>query len=215
MNDTVKNSPVLIDRANDVSAFCSVNPSHYVITGVYANDKGTEASDGYIAIRVPFVETSAEEFPACANAGSERLPAIIPVKPLKEAISKAASHKSNLSVLNCVRLSSSKAGDKVQFVLNDLDTERVIETRPIEGQFPKLDAVWPDKKPDLTIELSAELLSTIVDYALKHGEEFSKERWKYHTVKFAFNDELSPVRFTVQIADGRKAEGVLMPCRMS
>lgn len=226
MNDQVNpTAPVLIDGANDITAFASTDENRYVLNGVYMNGKGTEATNGRIAIRVPFVMMGAEEFPPVKGATAEREPVIIPTKAFKEAISNAGKVKSTLPVLNCVRVSTFReqrtvidpktkaetveTETKAQLATTDLDASRVIETRVVDGNYPNIAQVYPNDEPKLTISLSAVYVKMIAEYALKHGKSDQAP------ITFRFTDELSGVRFDIPLEDGRKAEGVLMPMRLS
>jgi DNA polymerase III sliding clamp (beta) subunit (PCNA family) len=159
---------------------------------------------------VPYVGTPHEEFPAIPNVTHEREHATIPSKIFQEALAKAGKGCS-LPVLNCVRISTRKEANgtiKAQLATTDLDTNRVLETKCIDGQFPNTDQVIPQEAPTLSIALGADLINRIAEYALKHGA-------KAKAITFHFTDALSPARFDVPLEGGRVAKGVLMPMRMS
>lgn len=210
-NEKNNEKPVLLDRANDISAFASTDESRYVINGIFVNGKTTEATDGRILIRVPFVETPHDEFPVVANVTHQREQVIVPIKPLKEALAKADANKSKLPVLNCVRVSTRNnvSGLKIQMATTDLENERLIESKPIDGNYPNIDQVIPTAEPTLAICFSANYLKLIADYAIRHG------KGDQHPVVFKFTDALSALRYEVKLEDGRTAVGVLMPMRMS
>lgn len=204
----------LIDAANDISAFASKDEKRYALNGIHCADRFTEATDGRILMRVPYVPIEASEFPQCSTPQTFTPGVIVPTRPYVEAL-KNAGRNSNLPVLNTVKLSDNGAPGKVMLTAHDLDNERIIAARTVEGTYPDTDQVWPDKDRKVqAIELSAELLKVLADYAIRHGREHGSS-WKYHTVRLEIVDELSPVTFAVNLPDGRKAEGVMMPCRMS
>lgn len=204
--------PVLLDAACDVGDFASGDPTRYGINGVHVTANGVEATDGRIALRVPFSLIDSENFPPIAGTSNERVDANIPLAPLREALKQAAKGKSSIPALNMVRFSTTAAGDKAQLATTDLDNERVINAKVIDGQFPKIDQVWPTEEPSLSICLSAELLVKICAWSVKHGQTDSEGNT---SIRFDFIDNLSCVRFSVRLEDGRDAKGVLMPMRMS
>lgn len=197
----------LIDKANDISAFASDEPSRCVIQGIHLDRRFTEATDGKIMIRVPYVTTPATEYPAIDRVSDELTDSIVNVKAFTDAI-KAAPKSKNLPVLQTVRLSSNAKGDKVQLATTDLDDARVVESKRIEGKYPNTDAVWPEQPDGKSICLSGELLKRIADYAIKHGKDDAP-------IRLTMTDEFSPVTFAIKLEDGREAKGVLMPMRMS
>lgn len=225
MQDTTKQQPPpaaatqsavqLIDKANDISAFASRDANRYVLNGIYANGKGTEATDGHVCIRVPFVALDVATFPTIENVSDEREAVILPVKAVQEAIRNAGT-RSIQPALNCVRLSTVKRGDSVraQFATTDLDSNRVVETKAIEGAYPSLDVVWPTAEPTLSISVNATILKQIADYAIKHGLATGSREDEY-AVRLDFTDNLSAIRFAITLTDGRKATGVAMPMRMA
>lgn len=205
-NDKVE----LLDKANDVSAFAGTDPARRVITGVYANGKGVEASDGRVLIRVPYVQIDASEFPdAGGTLAKDRKAAIIPTKALQEAL-QSTPKRVTLPILACVRLAT--AGEKIQLATTDLETSRVIEATPIEGNFPDVRQCIPESPATLTIAFAADVLKRIADYALKHGAETGNAG---PTVKFELIASTDAARFSIQLKDQRVAEGVLMPVRIT
>lgn len=209
MNDTV----TLIDRANDVSAFASTDKNRHILNGVYMNGKGTEATDGRVCIRVPYSQIGAEEFPPVASASNERQCAIVPTKSFQDAI-RTIPKGMTLPVLHCLRVSTRQHGSNLvaQLTTTDLDQTRVTESKTIDGTYPNLETVWPKDEPKFSIAISAEVLKKVVDYAAKNGLE---DGHGYHVINFHFTDNLSAVRFSIPLEDGRKAEGVAMPMRMT
>lgn len=211
--------PVLLDRANDVSAFASSNPNRIVLQGVHANGEGVEATDGTIYIRVPYVQIDPAEFPPVKSASDERKCALLPVKALKEALKTIP--KSNLPVLNTVRLSTveetyEKAPPtlKAQLATTDLDAQRVIETRCWEGEYPATQGIIPEhpKNVKRRIAINALNLKRIAEYALAHGA--NPNGCVAPPVVFEFAQATESIKFEINLVDGRKAEGCVMPVRL-
>lgn len=205
-----KQTAVLIDRANDVSEFASKDARRFVLNGVYMNGKGTEATDGRVAIRVPYVAIDPVEFPQIANLPEERECAIVPTKAFKEAIATIPKGMA-LPVLECMRVSTRKDGPNVmaQMATTDLDRSRVIEAKTVDGNYPNIDQVLAkNKDPKLRICISAAILKQVADYTLKHCD-------KNIGVQFEFQDEFCSIHFSMVLDDGRRVEGCMMPMRMS
>lgn len=204
-------TPKLIDAANDVSAFASTDDTRFTIKSIHFTDAGTEATNGRICIRVPYPAIDVKDFPPVAGVGDEMLDCIVPPGAVKEALAKVPKRMS-LPVLQTVRVSAVNSGvNKAQFAVTDLDVERVTTARLIDGQYPSLQKVWPTEEPKLSIALSAHLLKAVCEYAIKHGKE-SGDCSPFINLRFI--DHLSPVRFDFPLADGRRADGVVMPSRM-
>lgn len=209
-----KLTPILLDAANDLSAFCSKDEKRQILQGIHVNGC-TEACDGRILIRVPFVPIPADEFPPVSTASNDRKDCIIPAKQLTEALSKAKGM--TLPVLNTVRLST-RPGEgtaplRAQLVTTDLDNQRMIEAKTIDGNYPNTEQVIPKDEPKLSICLSSTYLRKIADYAEKHGVDKHGDN-QGCPIRIDLVDELSPARFTIPLHDGRQAKIVLMPMRM-
>lgn len=214
---TETTTPVLLDAACNVAAFASTDPKRYVINGVHVTREYAEATDGKMLIRVPLPKTDPAEFPP-TTAPSEFAPGqILLVKPLLEALKSAkdAGRSCPLPICAMVRLSSSPAvGEKpakLHLTTSDIDNERTIVVKPIEGSYPNVNQAIPTAEPKFSITLSADLLAEIAKYAIAHGQS---DKHDNHGIRFDFLDSTDPVRFSINLPDGRKTTGVLMPMRM-
>lgn len=203
--------PRLIDAANDITSFASTDSARYVLNGVHCTQDYTEACDGMLLIRVPYATIPAGDFPPVKAAGPELKDCIIPSKAIVESI-KNAGRNSTLPVLNMVHVSTN-GDDRATLATTDLDNERTLRPKLIEGKYPDTEQVIPVWAPTLTISLGAELLATIAAYAKKHGKDGDAKGGS--AINLEFKDTLSPCRFSITLEDGRKATGVLMPMRPS
>lgn len=203
-------NPILLSKEHDITAFASSDPGRYVLQSVHYNAKGqfVEATNGRQLIRVPV--QSSEEFPPITGANGEPTPdCILPIAPLKKAI--ASIPKSNsLPILGHVAVTAVAGGPlKVRLTTNDLDTENSAVVRAIDGNYPNTNQVIPTKPADFTIGLSPAELQIIVAYAAKHAKEDKA------AIRFEFNDDCSPVRWSITTAENRQVTGVLIPMRLS
>lgn len=203
---------ILLTKEHDIAAFCSTDPTRYVITGIHYNQKAKrlEATTGTILVNVPVIEKEREDLSPLGNSEAEPLEAIIPLPAFKKALGNIP--KSNLPDLEAMRMDSN---GKVTFTTCDLDTTQNVSTKPIDGQYPNVQNVIPakDESYTLSIGLNANLLALIAAYAQKHVKEGGNGE---QIVKFHFKDNLSPVLFEmVTEKNNLKVEGVLMPCRMA
>lgn len=208
-----ENSPArLIDVACDITAFCSTDHNRYALHGVHFTPNGIEATDGKIAIRVPYPGTPAEEFPKVPGVTDNLSPVLVQSGVLKDAI-KGTMKKANLPVLTMARVSTWEDNGRrnIQLATTDLEKTNVIQAIPMDASFPSLDTVWPTEKPKFSITLGPDLLKRLADYASKHGLDLKDGP----AIRFDFTDEVSPVRATVKLKDGRDAHALLCPMRMS
>lgn len=201
-------NPILLSKEHDITAFASNDPGRYVLQSVHYDAKGqfVEATNGRQLIRVP-VQAS-EEFPPITGANGSPAPdCIIPIAPLRKAI--ASIPKCNLPILGHVAVTAvENEPSKIRLTTNDLDTENSAVVRTIEANYPRTDQVIPDKAPEFAIALSALELQKIVAYAAKHGSGEC-------AIRFEFNSDLDPVRWSVTTQETRKVSGVLMPMRLT
>lgn len=207
--------PVFLDAACNIAAFASTEPSRYVINGIHITRDYAEATDGRMLIRVPLPAVDVESFPPTSAPTEFTGNQILPVKPLQEALrsAKEAGRAASLPICSMIRISSSPAAGekpgKLHLTTNDLENERTIAAKPIDGDYPNVDQVIPTADPTFSITLSADLLIEIAKYAIAHNDR------EHHPVRLDFLDNTDPVRFSIQLPDSRKATGVLMPMRMS
>jgi len=197
---------VLLSKEHDITAFASDDPSRFVIQGIHYNATAgcVEATNGRQLIRVP-VERS-EDFPPVSGAFTPASDVIIPSAPYKKALAGIPRSKT-LPIIENVALSAVN-GSKVRLTTNDLDNENSVVAKAIEGNYPRLDLVIPTKPPVFTIALSAYELRIIADYFARHSDATA-------AVTFQFTADTEPVRFAGTLASGKRATGVLIPCRLT
>ncbi len=202
---------VLLGKEHDITAFASTDTSRFVLNSVHYNEKAQclEATNGHFLIRVP-VEVDGGDFPPLSGQTIAPVDCILPIAPFKKALTSIPNGGS-LDILKHVALSSSDGG-KVRLTTNDLYTENNVVTKPIEGNYPKCDAVIPTEPAKFAIALDPSLLKTVVEYFAKHNSEKARAiRLEFTTL----DDDKSPVRITGTLASGKQALAILMPMRLS
>lgn len=204
---------ILLKKHHDITMFASNDGARYAISGVHYHPvkKFMEATNGRILIRVPVVEEFNNEFPPVKGAGVG-LPeeCQIPPAALKKALANIPT-KHNLPILECARLDTVKNEHgviKATITATDLDDEQAVTSKSIDAQYPNTEQVVPKDPPKFKICLAPKYVKLIAEYAVKHATETSG-------IVMEFTDELSPMCFHIDIGNGQKASGVLMPMRLS
>lgn len=198
---------ILLKPEHNVTSFASTDDNRYILQSVHYNKEkqAIEATDGKIAIRVPVEKDEKEIFPPIENS-NEAQDSIIPADKFEKVI-KSMPRKKSLDVLNSVVLSSTDK-NKIVLTTNDLDQQNDVKIKDIEGSYPNIDAILPKAENcKLKIAISAEILKSLVDYALKNSKD------NLSPIYFSFEDNLSTVGFEVITNSGR-AHGAFMPMRM-
>lgn len=203
--------PILIDKANDIGAFCSLEASRFTLQGIHFTKDKTVATDNKVLIEVPYSQLEVEDFPPVEVSDAFQPGVIIPAKAVKEAL-KTTIHKSNLPTLGCVRVASATK-DKAALTTTDLDNERTLATKLIDGTYPNTEQLWAAlKPPQMKVALNAKLLKKIAEYALANGKVDHKGDI---AINIEIADEMSTMAFSIYLEDGRKARGLLMSMRIS
>lgn len=221
-NDETNKGAVLLRRHHDITPFCSTDAARYVLLGVhYHPAKGIlEASNGKVAIRVPVERQEEKDLPAGLATGETAPPAecIIPAGTLIKAI-KNIPNGSTPPPMQVARLDT-PTNNSIALTTTDLENDQAIKVRPIDGQFPNIDQVWPTRDTVVEMAFDPELLAVVVNYAKKHGTE--KARSLKLTVHRGSLDKdgqsvIGPVEFSVVVSTDPlvQAKGVLMPMRLS
>lgn len=221
MSETKSGKAVLLGRHHDVTAFCSTDASRYVIQGVHFNAEArrVEACDGHVAIRVPVCER-VEDFPLVSTVSKETSDCILAPETVKKGLANI-SKGGVLPIVNYAQLTTVQNGEvsKATVTATDLDAEQAVTGKVIDGKYPNLDAVWPDKPATFAICLDANQLKRIAEYAVKHGVETKEAGRSTTAIRLEFTDEFSPMRFSIVLDDPLgehpKAEGLLMPIRLA
>lgn len=202
---------ILLAKEHDITAFVSSDPARPNINGVHFNaaKNRLEATDGRILAVINVVES--EEFPPVKGGETAQpLACIIPSLTLRKGLANIPKRHS-LPILEHAKLDSN---GKVTLTTTDLDNEQSVTGKPIDGQYPNVDAVIPKQDDYRAICLDANAVAVICEWAKKHGK-VSRQQWQTQDIRFEIKDELSPVLFTVRSESGLELKGVLMPCRMS
>jgi DNA polymerase III sliding clamp (beta) subunit (PCNA family) len=198
---------VLLQSEHDITSFASKDPTRYILNGVHFNaeKERLEATDGKILIHIPVNKLPVDNLPAPLNQESESKSVVIPKDKFQKAIRNIVK-KTKLEVLKNARLDSSKK-ERVTLTTTDLDCEQVVSTRPIEGEFPQIEQVFPAGDPKMTIIIAPGLLQKIATYACMYGK-------KNTGIKFEFRGNFDQIVFHITTKNDHKAVGVVMPIRL-
>jgi DNA polymerase III sliding clamp (beta) subunit (PCNA family) len=195
-------TPKLIDKANDISAFASSDEERLILTGIHFSETHTEATNGCVAIMVPYAPQDQTEFDF--EAPKDLVPGtIVSAEKVKEAIKSIP--KSENPNLNAARVSRD---GNAHFLTYDGGTARTISTPVIEGDYPDIRTVFPSEPPILSVMINAELLYRVAKYAKDNASAAGD-----YGINLEFVDPFTPVRFGVVLPDGRVAQGALMPLK--
>lgn len=195
VNQAKKTFPArMIDAANDISGFASTNnDTRLILCGVHFTEQYTEATDGTIAVRVPYLDEDGE-------TGASLEDCVVPSNIIEQSL--AISEKAKVCV------STEQSGETV-FARSGKRQEVVIRGETVETiiPYPKTDKIFEVPEPKMKITIGFELLGRLCDYLRKHGCEANG-------ITFCLTGELDSVTFTGVLKDGRKIKGVLMPWRV-
>ncbi len=218
-NDNNSGPAMLVGKHHDITAFASTDETRFALCGVHYNakEKRLEATDGNMAIRVPVCER-VEDFPVTKAGEATLADCIIPIPAFKRAlgnIKDAAKNARFAPILAHAKLSGNGDG-KVTFATTDNDTEQAVTAKWVDAQYPNVAQCWPIEEPKLSIELSANILRRIADYAEKCSKSDATGNV---AVRLEFTDSTSAVRFSFYLENALgeevKAEGIAMPMRLS
>lgn len=144
-----------------IASFASKEASRYTLQGILVTPDATVVTNGHYLV---WVSNSPEhkaadypQVPGFAGASDTFTPFILS-RDEALAIAKVTPSKEKIPVLNHVAI----AADSSAMAVTDLDRPQVFPVRPVEGQFPKYDAVIP-KFDDAVMQISvnAEYLAQI------------------------------------------------------
>lgn len=203
---------MLIPRvASVVTSHASKTRGAYALNGVLIERTATGprvvAGDGHRLIAVTWTEPDAAEYPEkpvdLAPRSTTRT--IIPTKDF-EAACKAAP-KSHRPILNVVALEESSVNGTVRLFSTDLDADRDVTVRTVEGEYPDVDQVIPPAgrakvtrvafNPSYMIETCKALLAV-------------SDRGNV-AVTLEIDGPDRPMKLTAKNADGVEAVAVIMP----
>lgn len=202
---------MLLNKLNfAVLPFASKEDSRYTLKGILVTDKETVATDGHRLARIT-VPTDAKEENYPDVAGFEKhaefTPFILPVDAAKEIVKTVPNNRS-IPIINHARVSSNGA---VQVVTTDLDNPRLFAPRPLTGQFPNWQAVFPlpEKEPVASVTLNGNYL---VD-AAKAAGMFNDRSHALKLKIYDSNGNKTVVISAESAETGQRFDCVIMPMR--
>lgn len=211
-----KNFPAkMIDAACDVSGFCSKDESRGLLKGIHFTENTVEATDGLIAIVLPYPELETAGFPSITGTEDNMIESVLPADEVTKALNNIPK-KSNYAAIKAAKLNAK--GDDIQISTTNLDNQQTVNVKTITGDYPDLEAyeaeLWQGEAAKFNIHLSGAVLKKLIDYVGKHGQKRQTGIFKNYTpIKFSFYDDLSAVKVSFQLEDDREAKVFFMPCR--
>jgi len=170
-----------INKAQQAVAYCaSKDDARPILTNVCIRDGEMIAADGFIMAR-----TKVEgEFTTDHDT-------LIPA----QSILQAKNGKTPINV--------KQEGERIELSGSN---PNIIATTVGTGSFPKVDSLYPQDEPKLTIGMSKEVLSKIVKMMTDGGD----------MVRFTFYDDSSPIVYNIGNRYGNSTDyminGLAMPC---
>ena len=131
---------LLLKPHHQIAKFASADESRYAICGVHFNiaDRMVEATNGRLLMRVPFGDGDPTEFPGCDSSLTQGVKeCTVPSEPYAEAFKAVSKNQAILPVLQTLLVASDGLKDgRVSLTANDLDTERIVNSKCIPAHFP-------------------------------------------------------------------------------
>lgn len=197
----------------ELTKFASQDQSRLALTAVNLRKEYAEATDGHILARVEMPQADPEDFPQITNGrtiatdnGGARL---VPADFLNK-VAKALPKKSTLPILTMAPVLE-EDDDRERFVsvaVTDLENMQIMTTRPAEGTYPTTDQVVKGlpRSTDREIYLDPELVRDVAAWLVRHKAS-NQVRWCIP------KEPTRPVTVQAKLADGRRADFVIMPLR--
>ncbi|MCL6578016.1 MAG: hypothetical protein K6T73_01335 [Candidatus Bathyarchaeota archaeon] len=183
------------------------NLSH--LDGIHVINEYTEATDGYILVRLTNPNLDPNEFPETPGYGfEEKINYILPKDDLKNV---KPVKKSSYSILSHVCLSHENG--MVLLSTTDLSSMQTVKVRPTDAQYPETENVIdnsiedPNDKSWIKFSLDAHLLKKLCDYVSKTSKNLAP-------ITFWVKDGESALQFKFRISEtAQEGRGIIMPCR--
>ena len=146
-------------------------------SGILLTPHYTAGTDGkrLLIVSNPKQNGGEEDFPVTENGEkglSQFAPVIISAEDAS-SIEKKIPKKVCMPILKCAALLPGSNG-KARFFTTDLNSSQVTTVSTLEENFPKLNCIWPHKKPSLSITFTMDLLFGLLSTMKKAGLESAK-----------------------------------------
>ena len=198
---------VLLSQASlEVTAFACKDQSRYGLNGLHITDKFVEATEGHILLRLYHEEVDPDNFPDTPGEYFQSgLNCVLPAEDLKKvAVPKKVG---SFPILKNACLTQDNGAILVS--TTDLSSMQTVKIRPLETEYPDTDQFLKEPEGGITFAVDAKLLKILTDYLNKVEKERDVISIVFHVV-----DPGSPIRFSFELSNGQRGEGVLMPMRV-
>ena len=187
----------------------STDTGRFNLNGVRFNaDGSTEATNGQIFCKATPAQAPVDEFPAGwgATLEGEQEPFTFPLDAVNKLV-KAIPKKSHIPILQnaAVDVPHTNTSGSARFVTTDLESNKVVEAKTLEGEWPNTAQVIPDGVATVKIGLNLTLLGKI-EKALR---EFNGGGNAVCCVEIF--DKNTAIKITAENCDGGEFLAVIMP----
>ena len=152
-----KRSLLINKAAGIVARFASKDTYRPILNGVLMTNTQLVATDSYRLATVDLPKTDGD-FPVVDGRevpDALAKPIIIPSKDLTEALRNIPRQNSTaikaLPILNHVGVVP--YGDKAALIATDLETDRIVTTRPLAGAFPNYEQIMPAEDAEYAVKI--------------------------------------------------------------
>ena len=203
---------VLIDRAEmDLIAFAGREVQDSRLVGLHVTPTRTEATNGRIAATLEHSKIQSAEFPAGPSEVTGAIPpagvriAVDDVKRLKAGTDKGKGYRS-IPVLACAKVGATEAA------ATDLSSVTRVRVEDGAGFLP-IDNVIPGESDGVRLCLNAIYLKALAEYAIKNGASRVVPSVKFWVRADKDGSVKDGLRIEIDLPEGRRMVGVLMPVR--
>lgn len=199
---------MFIDKASiTIKDIASGDESRYVINYVLVKNDVSIATDGKILIEVDNPKNRTEEYPATEGLLNIKDKDMLIHKNTLERVDKIIPKKTTLPILKNAIVCSTGKTDEFSIYTTDLVNPQVITQKIEEGEYPKYEQLYTQKKSVTEITLSISVLNRLVKTLSKIN--------KTGNVRLLFYGDGEPVKFesNVDRNKDRKVKGLIMPIK--
>jgi hypothetical protein len=199
-----------------VAEFASEEESRYTCQAIKVERGATVATNGHYLAWISRPDVSEEGFPVVdgfSNNGSTAdFESILLDADTAKDVAKALPKKTTIPVLaNApIHVKQTDAGAAPVLCVTDLQSPRIFQPKPIAGQFPRYENVFPTGEVKTRFAVSASYLAKIAKFAADFNGKPQSQK-----LLVTVYDDSTPVRFDVQRPDDAQgATFLLMPIRL-
>ncbi len=160
---------MLVDKANLVTGCAARERSRFAFNGVQFGKDGTTTTNGKVLLHVPYPELKNEEqerFPNLDGMNASALPPESFIVPSDDCKAVAKSIPKAVRLLNrnpMLRHAAAEFNGVAKFGTTDGTAKAVLESKPVDGAFPKWESVMPKGDVQAVVALNPALLRDLLE----------------------------------------------------